>query len=179
MPAWRSPQQRARLPRDESERRVPTLVDAIFVLLGIHSIMRYLVLAYREGSPDLSEGRRSGARASTGARLDAFDLAAGDRLVFWALVRTPVEQRDMSRSRNMRAGPRSGASSTPQLATRRFIEGEDFTLSDIALVPMQGLVRGEGIANRRLAHLERWSRIGGPRGFAQFVAPADVGTCNC
>src|ERR1700716_273659 len=60
-----------------------------------------------------------------------------------------------------------------QLATRRFIEGDDFTLADIALGAYARRWFGvEGISKPQLAHLERWfAQFAGRAGFAQFVAP--------
>ena len=57
-----------------------------------------------------------------------------DRPVFWALVRTPVEQRDMvAIQKDVDAEAVQWRIIDAQLATRRFIEGDDFTLADIAL----------------------------------------------
>jgi glutathione S-transferase len=60
-----------------------------------------------------------------------------------------------------------------QLATRRFIEGDDFTLADIALGAHARRWFGvEGINKPPLAHLKRWfAQLAGRAGFAQFVAP--------
>ena len=66
-----------------------------------------------------------------------------------------------------------GGSSMPQLATRRFIEGDDFTLADIALGAYARRWFGvEGISKPQLAHLERWfAQFASRPGFEQFVAP--------
>ncbi len=76
--------------------RVPTLVDGDFVLWESNSIMRYLVLAYAPGSPIYPEAPKR--RASVDRWLDwtLSTLQPVDRPVFWALVRTPVEARDMA-----------------------------------------------------------------------------------
>src|SRR5258708_19521152 len=59
-----------------------------------------------------------------------------DRPVFWALVRTPVEQRDMAAiQKDADAEAVQWRIVDAQLAARRFIEGEDFTLPDIPLAP--------------------------------------------
>jgi glutathione S-transferase len=60
-----------------------------------------------------------------------------------------------------------------QLATRRFIEGDDFTLADIALGAYARRWFGvEGVTKPRLPHLERWFAEFAERpGFAEFIAP--------
>jgi hypothetical protein len=59
------------------------------------------------------------------------------------------------------------------LATRRFIEGDEFTLADIALGAYARRWFGvEGVSKPPLAHLERWfAQFGSRPGFAQFIAP--------
>src|SRR5258708_16788043 len=75
--------------------RVPTLVDGDFVLWESNSIMRYLGLPYREGSPIYPKAPKR--RASLDRWLDwtLSTLQPVDPPVFWALVRTPAEHRDM------------------------------------------------------------------------------------
>src|SRR5260370_32564643 len=73
--------------------RVPTLVDGDFVLWESNSIMRYLVLAYREGSPIYPKAPKR--RASVDRWLD-WTLSTFQpvyRPVFLALLRTPVQHR--------------------------------------------------------------------------------------
>src|SRR6476659_7729167 len=152
--------------------RVPTLVDGDFVLWESNSIMRYLVLAYRAGSPIYPAAPKR--RASVDRWLDwtLSTLQPVDRPVFWALVRTPVEQSNM-------AAIQKDADAEPwrivdaHLAARRFIEGDDFTLADIALGAYARRWFGvEGIRKPPLAHLERWfAQLAGRAGFAKFVAP--------
>src|SRR6202043_987423 len=138
--------------------RVPTLVDGDFVLWESNSIMRYLVLAYRPQSTLYPQEPR--VRAGVDRWLDwtLSTLQPVDRPVFWALVRTPAAQWRIVEA---------------QLATRRFIEGDDFTLADIALGAYARRWFGvEGISKPTLPHLERWfAQFAGRAGFAQFVAP--------
>jgi glutathione S-transferase len=145
--------------------RVPTLVDGDFVLWESNSIMRYLVLAYAPKR-----------RASVDRWLDwtLSTLQPVDRPVFWGLVRTPVEQRDMvALQKDADAEAVQWRIVEAQLATRRFIEGDDFTLADIALGAYARRWLGvEGISKPTLPHLERWfAQFAGRAGFAQFVAP--------
>ena len=77
--------------------RVPTLVDGDFVLWESNSIMRYLVLAYGKGSPVYPEAPKRRAGVDRWLDWTLSTVQPVDRPVFWALVRTPVEQRDMAR----------------------------------------------------------------------------------
>jgi glutathione S-transferase len=94
--------------------------------------------------------------------------------VFWALVRTPVEQRDMAAiQKDADAEAAQWHIIDAALASRRFIEGDEFTLADIALGAYARRWFGvEGVTKPPLAHLERWfAQFAGRPGFAQFVAP--------
>jgi len=59
------------------------------------------------------------------------------------------------------------------LSTRRYIEGEAFTIADIALGAYARRWLGvEGIRRPQQPHLQRWlALIGERKGFATFVAP--------
>jgi glutathione S-transferase len=154
--------------------RVPTLVDGDFMLWESNSVMRYLVLAYGQGSPIYPQAAK--ARASVDRWLDwtLSTLQPVDRPVFWALVRTPVEKRDMvAIQKDADAEAVQWRIVDAQLATRRFIEGDDFTIADIALGAYARRWFGvEGIRKPPLAHLERWfAQFASRPGFQQFVAP--------
>jgi glutathione S-transferase len=60
-----------------------------------------------------------------------------------------------------------------QLASRRFIEGDDLTIADIALGAYARRWFGvEGITKPRLPQLERWfAQFAERPGFKQFIAP--------
>ena len=153
--------------------RVPTLVDGDFVLWESNSIMRYLALAYRPETPLYPHAPR--VRAGVDRWLDwtLSTLQPVDRPVFWALVRTPVEQRDMvAIQKDADAEAVQWRIVDAQLATRRFIEGDDFTIADIALGAYARRWFGvEGISKPTLPHLDRWfAQFAGRAGFAQFVA---------
>jgi glutathione S-transferase len=154
--------------------RVPTLVDGDFVLWESNSIMRYLTLAYGRGSPIYPAAPK--ARAGVDRWLDwsLSTLQPVDRPVFWALVRTPLDKRDMAAiQRDADAEAEVWRIADNQLATRRFIEGDDFTLADIALGAYARRWFGvEGVAKPRLAHLERWfAQFSERPGFQKFIAP--------
>jgi glutathione S-transferase len=154
--------------------RVPTLVDGEFVLWESNSIMRYLVLAYREGSPIYPQAPKRRAAVDRWLDWTLSTLQPVDRPVFWALVRTSVEQRDMvAIQKDADAEAVQWRIVDAQLATRRFIEGDDFTIADIALGAYARRWFGvEGVHKPALANLARWfAQLAGRPGFAQFVAP--------
>ena len=104
--------------------RVPTLVDGDFVLWESNSVMRYLVLEYGQGSPLYPQPPKR--RTSVDRWLDwtLSTLQPVDRPVFWALVRTPVEQRDMvAIQKDADAEAVQWRIVDAQLSTRRFVEG--------------------------------------------------------
>jgi glutathione S-transferase len=153
--------------------RVPTLVDGDFVLWESNSVMRYLALAYGKGSPIYPQA--PAARAGVDRWLDwtLSTLQPVDRPVFWALVRTPAAQRDMAAiQKDADAEAVQWRIVDAQLATRRFIEGDDFTIADIALGAYARRWFGvEGISKPTLPNLDRWfAQFAGRAGFAQFVA---------
>ena len=154
--------------------RVPTLVDGDFVLWESNSIMRYLNLAYGKGSPIYPHAPK--ARAGVDRWLDwtLSTLQPVDRPVFWALVRTPPEKRDMvAIQKDADAEAEVWRIADDQLRTRRFIEGDDFTLADIALGAYARRWFGvEGISKPSFTHLERWfAQFATRPGFQKFIAP--------
>ena len=154
--------------------RVPTLVDRDFVLWESNSIMRYLVLAYGKGSPVYPDNPKQRAGVDRWLDWTLSTLQPVDRPVFWALVRTPLEQRDMiAIQKDADAEAQQWRIIDHQLATRRFIEGDDFTIADIALGAYARRWFGvEGIQKPRFKHLDRWfAQLAVRPGFKQFVAP--------
>jgi glutathione S-transferase len=154
--------------------RVPTLVDGDFVLWESNSIMRYLVLAYGKGSPIYPAPPRQRAAVDRWLDWTLSTLQPVDRPVFWALVRTPVEKRDaVAIQKDADAEAIQWRIVDNQLTSRRFVEGNDFTLADIALGAYARRWFGvEGIRKPHFPHLERWfSQFAERPGFKQFVAP--------
>jgi glutathione S-transferase len=154
--------------------RVPTLVDGDYVLWESNSVMRYLCMAYGKGSPIYPSAPK--VRASVDRWLDwtLSTLQPVDRPVFWALVRTPVEQRDMPAiQKDADAEAAQWRIIDAQLASRRFIEGDEFTLADIALGAYARRWFGvQGISKPPLNNLERWfAQFATRPGFVKFIAP--------
>ena len=154
--------------------RVPTLVDGDFVLWESNSVMRYLVLAYRPDSPIYPLAPKRRAAVDRWLDWTLSTVQPVDRPVFWALVRTPVDQRDMvAIQRDVDAEAVVWRIVDAQLASRRFIEGDDFTIADIALGAYARRWLGvEGVRKPPLAHVDRWfAQFATRPGFAQFLAP--------
>jgi glutathione S-transferase len=154
--------------------RVPTLVDGDFVLWESNSIMRYFALVYGQGSTIYPSAPK--ARAAVDRWLDwtLSTLQPVDRPVFWALVRTPKEKRDMvAIQRDADAEAVVWRIPDAQLANRNFIEDDQFTLADIALGAYARRWFGvEGISKPRLPNLERWfAQLSGRPGFQKFLTP--------
>jgi glutathione S-transferase len=94
--------------------------------------------------------------------------------VFWALVRTAPEKRDMvAIQKDADAEGVVWRVVEAQLATRRFIEGDQFTIADIALGAYARRWLGvEGVTKPKLPNLERWfAQLESRPGFVQFIAP--------
>jgi len=154
--------------------RVPTLVDGDFVLWESNSVMRYLAMAHGKGSTIYPQAPKRRAAVDRWLDWTLSTLQPVDRPVFWALVRTPVEQRDMvAIQRDVDAEAVQWQIVDAQLSTRRFIEGDDFTIADIALGAYARRWFGvEGVNKPKLVHLERWfAQFAGRPAFAKYIAP--------
>ena len=154
--------------------RVPTLVDGDYVLWESNSIMRYLNLAYGGGYQIYPLAPK--ARAGVDRWLDwtLSTLQPVDRPVFWALVRTPIDKRDMvTIQKDVDAEAAVWRIVEAELVTRRFIEGDQFTIADIALGAYARRWLGvEGVSKPQLPNLERWFTLIAARpGFIRFIAP--------
>jgi glutathione S-transferase len=154
--------------------RVPTLVDGDYVLWESNSIMRYLNLAYGSGFAIYPQSPQPRAAVDRWLDWTLSTLQPVDRPVFWALVRTPKEKRDMvAIQKDVDAEAVVWRIPDALLATRRYIEGEEFTIADIALGAFARRWFGvEGVAKPKLPNLERWFALISERpGFQKFIAP--------
>src|SRR5205085_12666090 len=114
--------------------RVPTLVDGDYVLWESNSIMRYLNLAYGKASSIYPQDAKGRAAVDRWLDWTLSTLQPVDRPVFWGLVRTPPDKRDMAQlQKDADAEAAVWRVVETQLQNRRFIEGDQFTLADIAL----------------------------------------------
>src|SRR4051812_16246340 len=154
--------------------RVPTLVDGDFVLWESNSVMRYLCMAYGKGTPIYPQAPQQRAAVDRWLDWTLSTLQPVDRPVFWALVRTPPEQRDMvAVQKDADAEAVQWRIVDAQLASRRFIEGDHFTIADIALGAYARRWLGvEGIVKPKLQNLDRWfAQFAARPGFVEFIAP--------
>jgi glutathione S-transferase len=154
--------------------RVPTLVDGDYALWESNSIMRYLCTAYGKGTPIYPQDPRRRAAVDRWLDWTLSTVQPVDRPVFWALVRTPLEQRNMTAiQKDADAEALVWRVADHHLSTRRYIEGDDFTIGDIALGAYARRWLGvDGIERPKQPHLERWlEELGSRPGFARFVAP--------
>jgi glutathione S-transferase len=153
--------------------RVPTLVDGDYVLWESHSVMRYLTMSYRPDSSIYPQAPK--LRAGVDRWLDwvLSTVQPADRPVFWALVRTPVEKRDMVRiQKDVDDEAVVWRIAEERLATQRFFEGDTFTLADIAIGAFARRWLGiEGVTKPKLPHLDRWfAEISKRPGFQQYLS---------
>jgi glutathione S-transferase len=154
--------------------RIPTLVDGDFVLWESNSIMRYLYLAYGGDSPIYPREPRQRAGVERWLDWTLSTVQPVERPIFWGLIRTPPEQRDMvALQKGADAAGETWRILDEQLATRRHAEGDAFTLADIALGAYARRWFGlEGIAKPDLPHLARWyQELGSRPAFVSYVAP--------
>jgi glutathione S-transferase len=111
---------------------VPTIEDEGFTLWESHSIVRYLSAKHDAGTLCPTDLK---ARADVERWMDwAFTFTNAMRPVFWGLIRTPAEKRDLKAIEEARqscvrllAIPEAG------LAGKKFVGGERFTMGDIPL----------------------------------------------
>jgi glutathione S-transferase len=145
--------------------RVPTLVDGDYVLWESNSVMRYLCMAYGGNSPIYPAQPK--ARAAVDRWLDwtLSTLQPVDRPVFWALVRTPVEKRDM-------VADRRGATGEPALHRRRPVHDRRYRTRRLCapLAGRRGRQQAEIAKSRTLVCAVR----GAPRLHAIHRAADDV-----
>jgi glutathione S-transferase len=154
--------------------RIPTLVDGDFVLWESNSIMRYLVLAYGAESPLYPAAPKLRAAIDRWLDWTLSTVQPVERPVFWGLVRTPAAERDMrALQQAANAAADVYAMLDAHLAGRRFVEGEQFTLADLALGTYARRWLGvEGVTKPKQPNLERWfAQLGARPGFQEFVAP--------
>lgn len=135
---------------------VPTIEDDGFVLWESHSIVRYLAAKHAAGTLWPTDLR---VRADAERWMDwAFTLQNAMRDVFWGLIRTPPEKRDM---RAIEAGAKRSADLLEAvletaLAGKDYLTGKNFTMGDIPLgCEVQRWMRVP-IERPRLPAVEAW-----------------------
>jgi glutathione S-transferase len=154
--------------------RVPTLVQGDFVLWESNSIMRYIALAY--GGTSMLYPSAPKVRAGIERWLDwtLTTLQPAERPLFWGLVRTPKADRDMAALQ--KAADANGLLwdiIDRQVSENAWIEGDDFSLADLAIGCYARRWFGvEGVTRPTLPNLQRWYQaISARSGFQTYVAP--------
>lgn len=111
---------------------VPTLQEGDFTLWESNAILRYLCHAHAPNSPLWPQEPQ--ARANVDRWMDAQQTTFNRPMsqVFWGLVRTPADQRDMAALQQaIHDTAKAWGFIEPRLGQHNFIAGVDFTLADI------------------------------------------------
>lgn len=134
---------------------VPTIDDEGFVLWESHTIVRYLAAKHGGGKLwplDIKQ------RADAERWMDwTFTFLAAFRPVFWGLVRTPPEKRNMAaiEEERRKCGELLGYLDT-SLAGRSYVGGDTFTMADIPIGCHVQLWMRLPIERPKHAALEAW-----------------------
>ena len=109
---------------------VPTIDDDGFVLWESHAIVRYLAAKHAAGTLWPTDVKQ---RADADRWMEwAGSFQAAFRNVFWGMVRTPPEKRDMAAIEEGRKKSAELAGVLDRhLAGRQFVAGDRFTMGDI------------------------------------------------
>ena len=111
---------------------VPTLQEDEFTLWESNAILRYLATSHAAGTAFWPADPR--ARATVDHWMDAQQTLLNRPMsqVFWGLVRTPPDKRDLTAiTAAIEETAKAWAMITPGLERHAFIAGPDFSLSDI------------------------------------------------
>jgi glutathione S-transferase len=154
--------------------RIPTIVDGAAVLWESNACLRYLAMIAGEAGATLYPAAPA-ARASVDRWLDwqLSTLSAAERMMFWGVIRTPPEKRDMAAvAKSVADAGACWAIIDARLSDgRAFIEGEALTLADIVLGAYAGRWFGVPVEGKAaLPHFERWfAGIGARPGYARWL----------
>jgi glutathione S-transferase len=135
--------------------RVPTLEEDGFVLWESHSIVRYLCAKHSMGKLCPADLR---VRADAERWMDwAFTFQSAMRDVFWGLIRTPPEKRNLKAIEDgAKASHELAAMLDQALADRPYVAGAAFTMGDIPIgCEVQRYLRVP-IERPSRPHLEAW-----------------------
>jgi len=134
---------------------VPTIEDDGFVLWESHSIVRYLAAKHGAGTLWPRDER---TRADANRWMDwTFTFLNAFRPVFWGLVRTPAEKRDLSA---IEEGRKKSAELLGMLdralVERKYVAGDAFCMGDIPIGCHAQLWMRLPIERPGLPNLEAW-----------------------
>lgn len=135
---------------------VPTIEDGGRVIWESNSCVRYLAARYAAGSlwPN-DPGERSEAERWMDWQLST--ISDGMRIVFWGLIRTPAEKRDIAAIG--KAAKELGAlwaRLDGWLESRKYVAGQHFTMGDIPVGCMIYRWYGLDIERRELKNVRAW-----------------------
>ncbi len=135
---------------------VPTLEDGDFVLWESHSIIRYLAEKY--GAPPWAPADAA-ARALAGQWMDWYitKLHPPMTVIFWALIRTAPEDRDMDAvNQAVSQAAELWTLLDAQLAGAGFVTGDEPTIADIPIGCSVNRWYTMEVDRPALANLEAW-----------------------
>lgn len=143
--------------------RIPVLEDEGVVLSESNTIVRYLCAKYGDGTllPQTLEAR---AEAERWMDFQLGTLAPAFVPVFWGLVRTRPEARDMAAiTKAYEDVNRALAVADAALAGRDYLVGASFTMADIPLGAVANRwvklpIEGTGLEPPELANLTAWHK---------------------
>lgn len=138
--------------------RVPTIDDEGFVLWESNAIVRYLSLKYSLGKLCPLDNHQ---RADADRWMDwsTAQLSGTFREVFWGMVRTAPEKRDLAFIEKNRAATAKTLDIAEQrLGSRPFIAGDHLTMGDIPLGCFVHLWMSMPIERPAHPHLVAWHR---------------------
>ncbi|ANN77039.1 glutathione S-transferase family protein [Bordetella flabilis] len=155
--------------------KVPTLEDGDFVLWESNAIIRYLAMQYGAQSGLYPAEPRLRACVDRWMDWVLSTLQPVERSVFWGMVRTAPEQRDMAAiQKSADEAGKLWLMVDAHLQGRRFAEADRFTLADIVLgAYCRRFIDLEGIARPETPHLRAWYEgLQSRPAFQRYIAPA-------
>lgn len=151
-------------------KRVPTLVDGETVIWESNAVTRYI--AAKWGNETLWPADLA-TRATADMWMDWMQTTMMPRLtpVFWALIRTPADQRDMQQvAENAIACGHVFRVLDAALADRDYVAGDTFTMGDIPVAAATWRYVELPIERPELLNLSRWmDRMGARPAFQKHI----------
>jgi glutathione S-transferase len=152
---------------------VPTLIDDGYVLWESNAIVRYLAAQYGAGGLWPVEARARG-EADRWMDWQQTTVGAGMTTLFWGLIRTPEEKRDLAAIERARVATAAiWQRLDAHLAGRDYVGGDAFTMGDIPAGAMA--YRWLNLPFRRddlpaMPHLRAWyERLAARPAYAKHV----------
>jgi len=152
---------------------VPMINDDGFVLWESHAIVRYLARKHGLGTLCPSDAK---VAADADRWMEWYSTTLWNHMkpIFWNLVRTPAEKRNMADVEDNRQKLAAYlAMADVHLAKNPWLAGKEFTMGDIPLAVLCHRWFSLPIERPAMANLERWFKTVGERpGFKQHCADA-------